>query len=159
MNKIKLFFIALKNAYLTVTKEQREAAAYIKDICIKLNIYQEQYNRLDSIYHDLSAAYNQLPKSQRRLYIQQTLDLLQYGFYYKTFKNDRFETVVDCINEKDHYSYLNSYRYFVKELKDIYSSMNNLYKKHKYAEVIEKQKDFNNTIDEFTNTYINDVEE
>lgn len=159
MNKIKLFFIAFKNAYLTVTKEQREAAECIKDIGIKLNIYQEQYNRLDSIYHDLREAYNQLPKSQRRLYIQQTLDLLQYGFYYKTFKNDRSETVVDCINEKDRYSYLDSYRYFVQKLKIMYSSMNNLYKKHKYVEVIEKQKDFNNTIDEFTNTYINDVEE
>ena len=161
INKIKLFFIALNEAYMKLTNDQRKAKEAIDVTKVMLDIYKEKYNKLESVHKNLNEVYNQLPKSQRQLYIQQTLDLLRYGFIYKTFINDRGEKVIDCINMATlcRTGYLDRYKSFVDELSRIHKDMKNLYKEHKYLEVIEGEIDMKQTIDNFYNKYINDIED
>ena len=161
-NKIKLFFIALKEAYMKLTKDQREAKNVIELTKVKVDYYQNNYNCLDLIYNNLNIMYSQFPKSQRQLYIQRTLDLLKYGFYYKEFKNDNGETVIICTNGDNkywRYSYLDTYKSFVSDLKRKYNYMKALYKEHRYFEVFEEQKEFYSIIDDFNKKYINDIED
>ena len=159
MNKIKLFIVAIKEAYLKLTKDQREAKRVIDVTKVMLDTYKENYNKLELVHKNLNEVYNQLPKSQRQLYIQQTLDLLRYGFTYKTFINDSGEKVIDCINMSTLFrtGYLDRYKYFVDELNRIHEYLENLYKEHKYLEVIDGQIDMKQTIDDFNNKYINDI--
>lgn len=160
MNKIKLFFLAIKEAYLKLTKDQREAKNVIEVIKVMLDEYQTNYNKLESVYHNLNDMYNQLPKSQRMLYIQRTLDLLHYGFYYTEFQNDNGEIVIKCINNNDtawRYPYLDNYKSFVSDLKRKYNYIKDLYKNHKYLDVIKEQNNFKDIIDNFNDRYINDI--
>lgn len=161
INKIKLFFIALNEAYMKLTNDQRKAKEAIDVTKVMLDIYKENYNKLESVHKNLNEVYNQLPKSQRQLYIQQTLDLLRYGFIYKTFINDRGEKVIDCTNMSTLFrtGYLDRYKSFVDELSRIHKYMKDLYKEHKYLEVIEGEIDMKQTIDNFYNKYINDIED
>lgn len=161
INKIKLFFIALNEAYMKLTKDQREAKVAIDVTKCTLNRYKENYNKLELVHQNLNEVYNQLPRSQRQIYIQQTLDLLRYGFYYKKFKNDRDENIIECINMSTLFrtGYLDRYKSFVNELSRIHEYMKDLYKEHKYLEVIEGEIDMKQTIDNFYNKYINDIED
>lgn len=161
INKIKLFFIALNEAYMKLTKDQRNAKVAIDVTKRILNRYKENYNKLELVHQNLNEVYNQLPRSQRQIYIQQTLDLLRYGFYYKTFINDRGEKVIDCINMSTLFrtGYLDRYKSFVDELSRIHKYMKDLYKEHKYHEVIDGEIDMKQTIDNFYNKYINDIED
>ena len=159
INKIKLFFIALNEAYMKLTKDQREAKNVIGLTKVKVDYYQNNYNCLDLIYNNLNIMYSQFPKSQRQLYIQRTLDLLKYGFYYKEFKNDNGETVIKLINSNDKKYSLYTYKSFVSDLKRKYNYMKALYKEHRYFEVIEEQKEFYSIIDDFNKKYINDIED
>ena len=158
MNKIKLFFLALKEAYLNITKEQREAKETIAITEATVIEYQQYLECIKNVYKNLSDVYNQFPKSQRRLYIQQTLDFIAYGFYYNQFKNDKDENVVQRINTDWSCGYANIYESFVMhDLKYIYDCMCKLYKEHKYKEVMEEYNTFKMTIDNFNEKYINDI--
>ena len=97
INKIKLFLLALKEAYLNITKEHREAKETIAMTEVMVIEYQQYLERIKRIFIDLRELYTQFPKSQRMIYIQQTMDLLNYGFYYKEFKNDRNENIIEYI--------------------------------------------------------------
>ena len=160
INKIKLFCLALKEAYLNITKEQREAKETI-DITESMVIeYQQYLERIKRIYTDLSAIYSQFPKSQRTLYIQETMDFLNYGFYYKQFKNNKDENIRDCINLKDNkwrIGYIDRYNSFIRSLVSNLKCMKENYKEHNYKKVMEEYNTFNMTIDNFNDKYINDI--
>ena len=161
INKIKLFFIALNEAYLNITKEHREAKETIAIVESMVIEYQQYLERIKRIYTDLSKLYTQFPKSQRIIYIQQTMDLLNYGFYYKQFKNDRNENIIECINLKDKYriGYTDRYDYFVQNLVSTLKDMKENYKGHNYKKVMEEYNTFKMTIDNFNKKYINDIED
>lgn len=158
-NKIKLFLLALREAYLNITKEQREAKEAIAMTEAMVIEYQQYLERIKRIFTDLSELYTQFPRSQRMIYIQQTMDLLDYGFYYKQFKNDRDENIVECINLHDKYrnGYIDRYDFFVRELVGILKHMKENYKEHNYKKVMEKYNTFRMTIDNFNDKYINDI--
>ena len=159
MNKIKLFFLALKEAYLNITKEQREAKETIAMSEAMVIEYQQYLERIKRIFTDLSELYTQFPRSQRMIYIQQTLDLLNYGFYYKQFKNDRDENIIECMNLNDKWriSYIDRYNSFVQDLVDTLKYMKENYKEHNYKKVMEEYNTFQMTIDNFNEKYINDI--
>lgn len=159
MNKLKLFFLALKEAYLNITKEQREAKETIAITEAMVIEYKEYLEGIRRIYTDLRALYTQFPMSQRMIYIQQTIDFLNYGFYYKQFKNDRDENIVECINLNDkwRYGYSDRYNSFVQDLVGILNYMKENYKDHNYKKVMEEYNTFKMTIDNFNEKYIIDI--
>lgn len=159
MNKIKLFFLALKEAYLNITKEQREAKETIAITEAMVIEYQQYLEGIKRIFTDLRDLYSQFPKSQRVIYIQQTLDLLNYGFYYKQFKNDKDENIIECINLNDKWrnGYVDRYNFFVQDLVGILKYMKENYKDHNYKKVMEEYNTFKMTIDDFNEKYINDI--
>ena len=82
MNKIILFFKAIKEAYKKVNGEKLTAKKHIKEVKYILNDLKFKLKTMKIAFKSLSDIYIILPATQRVHYIQQTLDLLQYGFMY-----------------------------------------------------------------------------
>lgn len=150
---IILFFKALKEVYLRLTKDKREAKKCIEKAERLIQHYKEILNKFDTIYKYLTEVYGELPKSQRVYYVQMTMDLLRYGFCWNFVEKDnQTYKVSSCLKYTD--SYISKYTFFIDDLQDILITMKMYNKSRNYKKVIEYAETFYKVIEEFKNKYI-----
>lgn len=150
---IILFFKALKEVYLRLTKDKREAKKCIEKAERLIQHYKEILNKFDTIYKYLTEVYGELPKSQRVRYVQMTMDLLSYGFCWNFVEKDSRTYIVSGSLNYEH-SYISEYTFFIDNLRGIFISMKIHNESRNYKKVIEYAEIFYKTIEEFKNKYI-----
>ena len=158
--KIILFFRALREAYQKVNAEKLESKKDIKEVKNLLKSYKNDYEDIKTTYEYLDKIYNKLPYSQRTHYVQQTLDLIKYGFMYEYDVDGKFGRLVGA--KKSYFSttsILSAYKELVNQIQVNYNSMKKLYKQRNYACVIAEYNFIMKEIELFDNKYIHDVEE
>lgn len=149
---IILFFKALKEVYLNLTKEKREAKKCIKKAERLIKHYKVILNKFDTIYKYLTEVYGELPKSQRVYHVQMTMDLLRYGLCWNFVQNKQNYIVSNRLSYK--HSYISEYTFFIDALRDLFITMKMHNDSRNYKKVIEYSEIFDNTIEEFKNKYI-----
>ena len=160
MKKLKLILKAFRKTYQKLNEEKIEAKQCVKVAKYALDTCLTNSTSMHAAYNYLNNIYNILPRSQRVLYIQDTLDLFRYGKYLKENKNTgKLEAKFSSLEGfADTNGYMDIYDNLVTELNHRYNNMILYYKKGCYKSVIEAFNSFNLYYNHFKDTVINDDE-
>jgi len=118
-------------AYKVINKERIEAKNKLKCIENKIKEYKRVYEGCLNLRENINFLYKYFPEDQRKDFIQDTLDLLNYGVgVYRTSDNIK------------HYFYCNKYWGWIERIKNLltdikytYSDCYDLYNDGEYEEI------------------------
>lgn len=149
--KIVLFFKTLKEAYKRVNCEKLEAKKHLKESKWIINHLQNKYKTMITAYDALQNIYLYLPYTQRLHYIQQTLDLFEYGRFYNY---DDAGNIIEMDSTKLGTGYIKIFEKHIYDLENIYKNMKRHYSKSDYVLVNDEYNWFTTTNSTFFNKYI-----
>ena len=149
--KIILFFKVIKEAYKNVNSEKLEAKNNIKEVKKIIKISQKKYKYMRIAHDALKNIYSYLPSTQRSHYIQQTLDLFEYGYIYNY---DDTGNLIEMDSTKLGTGYIKIFEKYIYDLENIYTNMKRHYSKGDYALVNDEYNWFNTVNSTFYNKYI-----
>ena len=149
--KIVLFFKALKEAYNKVNSEKLEAKKHLKEVKNILNDLKKKVKYMKTAYEALSDVYLMLPLTQRLHYIQQTMDLLEYGYIYNY---DDAGNLIEMDSTKLGTGYIKIFEKHIYDLENIYKNMKRHYSKSDYILVNDEYNWFTTANSTFYTKYI-----
>lgn len=149
--KIILFFKAIKEAYNKVNSEKLEAKEHLKEVKKIIESLQEKYKCMCTAYDALQNIYLDLPLTQRVHYVQQTLDLFNYGYIYNY---DDTGNLIEMDSTKLGTGYIKIFKKHIYDLENIYKNMKCHYSKRDYVLVNDEYNWFTTTNSTFYTKYI-----
>ena len=149
--KIILFFKALKEAYKRVNCEKLEAKKHLKEVKKIIHSLQSKYKTMITAYDALKDIYLYLPLTQRLHYIQQTLDLFEYGYIYNY---DDTGNLIEMDSTKLGTGYIKIFEKHIYDLGNIYKNMKRHYSERNYVLVNDEYNWFTTANSTFYTKYI-----
>jgi hypothetical protein len=145
-NKIKDFITVFKVALNEVNKEKFLAKEAMSEYTKKLSNIECVKTEMKEAFDKLSNVYSYLPKTERKDYIQKSLDLLKYG---RPYKDETFNNLL--LFDQPFYfdGFFSFYENMYLKMKENLKEMRAFYKIGLYKEVIEMCKEYTNELEHF----------
>jgi len=130
-------------AYKVINKERIEAKNKLKCIENLIKTYKRVHKTCLNLQTNINFLYKYFPEDQRKDFIQDTLDLLNYGVgVYRTSDNVKHYFYVN------HGGWIKHIENLIIDIKYTYSDCYDLYKKREYSLMENKYKELNDYISE-----------
>lgn len=146
LKKIKDFITVFKVALNEVNKEKFLAKEAMSEYTKELNDIECVKTEMKEAFDKLSNVYLYLPKTERKDYIQKTLDLLKCG---RPHKNDTITNVLLFDRPLHFVGFFTLYENMYLKMKKNLEEMRSFYKIGLYKEVIEMCKEYTNELEHF----------
>ena len=135
--KIKEFIEAFKNAYYTLNINKFNAKNAIEDYRKEVEQFSKVAKTLDNLYDDLKDVYEYFPIKERKDFITKTLGLISYG------RKDSNGILIDICGLRALY-----YAEAAGGINNL-AHLEDLYNEGKYDEVMTKNEEYINRLEDF----------